>query len=315
MKNDLAKLNIDKFQDVNSLSTDYLSEAIIASLIEKGIDAGSIKIVRVGNARAAVGKDIERISLEPDWENEDNDCIKIYVNREGLYDILPEGIFFQGDPKMDSEDIKIVVEQIKKHRKEESNIRRFFSVFENEIDLILVQTQLLERKIDRNSTHPDFSKIFTQFWPIINLMTLKQSVLFMRIIPIIHRIRGHNKSIEKALTLLIGLPVQVKSVIKEKKATHMYRLGECRLEENMVIGNTMYDGLHDMQVIVNEIPQHRITEFLKNGKSFQIIRKMIDMLFPADMEVEIKLNALHSEAAFQLSNHETVSFPLGMAYI
>lgn len=309
------KLDSNEFQYVNSLSTDYLSEAIIASLIEKGIDVNSIKIVRVGNARSSVGKDIERICLEPDWENEDNDCIKIYVNREGLYDILPEGIFFQGNAKMDSEDIKIVVEQIKKQRREENDIRKFFSVFENEIDLILVQTQLLERKIDRNSTHPDFAKIFTEFWPIINLMTLKQSVLFMRIIPIIHRIRGNNKSIEKALTLLIGLPIQVKSIIKEKKATQMYKLGECRLEGNMVIGNTMYDGLHDMQVIVNEIPQNRIAEFLKNGKSFQIIRKMIDMLFPADMEVEIKLNAKQSEASFQLSNKETLSFPLGMAYI
>lgn len=134
---------------INSLDTDYLAEIIAATLIEEGVSPDDIQIIRLGDSRMKVGKDIESIRMEYSPDDEINDCLRIYVNREGLYDVLPEGVFFLGIDLLDSTDIKKVVNQVRQYRKEEMEIRKFFSVFEDEIDRTLVQMQLLERRVDR----------------------------------------------------------------------------------------------------------------------------------------------------------------------
>lgn len=134
---------------INSLDTDYLAEIIAATLIEEGVSPDNIQITRLGGSRMKVGKDIESVRMEYSPDDEINDCLRIYVNREGLYDVLPEGVFFLGIDLLESTDIKKVVNQVRQYRKEEMEIRKFFSVFEDEIDRTLVQMQLLERRVDR----------------------------------------------------------------------------------------------------------------------------------------------------------------------
>lgn len=300
------------FPDVNTLETDYLAEVITSTLVEEGVNPDHIQITRLGSARAKVGKDIEKIKLEYNPDDESSDCLRIYVNREGIYDVLPEGVFFFGLEPLDSKDIKKVVSQVKRHRKEELEIRKFFSVFENEIDRTLIQTQLLERRVDRKNIYPDFANVFTAYWPVIRLLSLKQATLFMRIIPIIHRVRGDECKIAKALSLILGLPVHLEPIVKRKSCKGLSELGQSRLGETLILGSDFNNGHYDIRITVNEIPQNRISEFIGNGKSIQILHEMIDMLFAANTEVEIKLNVIRTDGYFILSSDPTIGSRLGI---
>lgn len=297
--------------NINTLSNDYLVETIIASFMEKGMDAESVRIVRIGKTRATVGKDIEQVSIDYDWEHESNDRLKFYINREGIYDILPEGIFFQGSDKGNSNDIKATVEKIKKNRQEEARIRQFFSVFENEIDHTLVQAHLQERKVIRSNTSSDMAKIFIDFWPILGILTLEQSILFMHMIPVVHKLRGDKVKICKILTQLLGLPVELKPIEIKKITRDKYLSDKHHTTNKIIIDDYMYDGQQDIQMIIKEIPQNRIVEFLKNGKGRLVIEEMISMLFPADAEVEVKF-LQKSEGLFILSDDEQIGSRLGI---
>lgn len=301
---------------INSLDTDYLAEIIAATLIEEGVSPDDIQIIRLGDSRMKVGKDIESVRMEYSPDDEINDCLRIYVNREGLYDVLPEGVFFLGIDLLDSTDIKKVVNQVRQYRKEEMEIRKFFSVFEDEIDRALVQMQLLERRVDRKNVYTDFTNVFTAYWPIIRKLSLEQAALFMRIIPIIHKIRGDQRKITKVLSLILGLPVTMSHVLSRKKCDSFPAFGQARLGETLVIGSEFRSGRYDACVTVHKIPRDRIPEFLGNGKSRSILLELIDMLFAADMEVRIKLDVVSSGHICVISNEPSKASHLGIdAYL
>lgn len=311
MKTGNIDIDDSSILNINTLSSDYLIETVIASFMEKGMDAESIRIVRLGKTRSTVAKDIEKVSLEYDWEHETNDRLKFYANREGIYDILPEGIFFQGSDKVPSNDIKAIVERIKKNRQEEVRIRQFFSVFENEIDHTLVQAHLQERKVIRNNTSSDMAEIFIDFWPILRILTLEQSILFMHMIPIIHKLRGDEKKICKILSQILGLPVELRPIIMKKCTNDKFLSDKHHTTNKIIIDDYMYDGQRDTQMIIKDIPQERIVEFLQNGKGIQIIEEMISMLFPADAEVEVKF-IIKDEGPFILSDDNQTGSRLGI---
>ena len=49
----------EHLQNANTLETDFLAEVILSALIERGVDYGDIQIVRRGEQRAGIGKDID----------------------------------------------------------------------------------------------------------------------------------------------------------------------------------------------------------------------------------------------------------------
>lgn len=314
-KTDLLHIE-NSLSSINSLDTDYLAEVVAATLIEEGVSPDNIQIARLGSARMKVGKDIEKVRMEYSPDDEINDCLRIYVNREGLYDVLPEGVFFLGIDLLESTDIKKVVHQVRQYRKEEMAIRRFFSVFEDEIDRTLVQMQLLERRVDRKNVYPDFTNVFTAYWPVIRQLSLEQATLFMRIIPIIHKIRGNRRKITKALSLILGLPVTLSHVLSSRKCAGIPAFGQARLGESLVIGSEFRSGGYDTCITVHNIPRNRISEFLDNGKSRCILLELIDMLFAADTEVKIKLDVVSTEKMCIISNDASTASHLGVdAYL
>lgn len=314
-KTDLLHIE-NSLSSINSLDTDYLAEVVAATLVEEGVSPDNIQIARLGSARMKVGKDIEKVRMEYSPDDEINDCLRIYVNREGLYDVLPEGVFFLGIDLLESTDIKKVVHQVRQYRKEEMEIRRFFSVFEDEIDRTLVQMQLLERRVDRKNVYPDFTNVFTAYWPVIRQLSLEQATLFMRIIPIIYKIRGNRRKITKALSLILGLPVTLSHVLSSRKCAGIPAFGQARLGESLVIGSEFRSGGYDTCITVHNIPRNRISEFLDNGKSRCILLELIDMLFAADTEVKIKLDVVSTEKMCIISNDASTASHLGVdAYL
>lgn len=291
MKNIDMQIVQEHLQNTNTLETDFLAEVILAALIEQGVEYGDIQIVRRGEQRASIGKDIDGADLLYKPENEASDYLKVYVNRRSLFDILPEGLFFDSR-QLPVDNIETMVQRVRENRIQEKKIRKFFSLYENEIDQTKVEMQLLERRVDNKNIYPDFAAIFATYWPLVKLLSLPQASLFMRIMPILHRIRGHEKNICKAITLMLGLPVRIIATTNIQPCKQTGKLGTMRIGENFVVGKNYRDGLYDTILIVEEIPRECIPEYLKGGKSRIILDKLIDMLFPADMRVEIRLKGV-----------------------
>ncbi len=269
----------------NTLESDYKAEVVAAHLVEQGYDPAKIILTRLGDDRRGFGKDIEALSLYFS-EYDQTDFLQIQANREGIYDILPEGVFHQTINRKLNKDKEEMIDEIKIHREEEFFARRFFRLFEIELDQVLTDIALLEIAFDKRITHPDYVYIFRSFWPVLDLLDREQAVLFLHIIPILQRIRNSNASIEEALALILHVPVSLEPIILEKKETSNEfesRLGKSRLGLDLITGNTFNDGQYDLKVRVGPMSAIKMKDFLKNEKYDRILSDLCRLFLPANV--------------------------------
>lgn len=272
----------------NTYETDYRAEVIAASLIEHGYDSDQIVIVREGIARRGISTEIEKVYEQYSLDDL-MDYVYIRANKEGAYDMLPQGLFHQPTYKRTHKDmaadVEKALEEIKIHRTQEFFARKFFHLFELIADRTITKAYLFEHKYDKKQSHSEFTDLFVLYWPLLRQLTLKQGVYFMHIIPIIHRIRSDYKNIQQALSCILEVPVAITEIkLPAKHADSIFesRLGECRLGVNMVLGSQFDDGEYDLKITVGPIPAKTMRNFLKTAKDYKILESLCEMFLPVN---------------------------------
>lgn len=269
---------------VNDPDTDYKAEVVAAALIEQGIDPELIIIVRDGIARRGISTEVEKVYQE--YSTADLlDYICIRANTEGIYDMLPQGLFHQPlKRKSLSYDKEDMLEEIKMHRQEEFFARKFFHLFELIADRTLTKAYLFEAKYDRKTSNPEFTELFTQYWPVLQMLTLRQGVFFMHIIPLIYRIRSHYKHMEKAISYILEVPVKITQLtLPAKKADNAFEayVGEHHIGVDMVLGKQFDDAIFDLKITIGPIPAETMKNFLETAKGHKILDSLCEIFLPA----------------------------------
>jgi len=294
----------------NSYDSDFKAETVAAHLVESGYDPDKIIISRQGAEKRGFGKDIEEISLLFS-EYEQSDFLQIIANREGIYDILPEGIFHQPVHRKLNKDKEEMLDEIRIHREEEFFARKFFRLFEIELDHLLTDISLLEMAFDKRITHPNYVGIFKKFWPVMDLLNREQAVLFLQTIPILHKIRNNFAAIDESLSLILGVPVHISPVILEKKeAKSMFEseLGTSRLGIDLIMGNTFNDGQYDMKVRIGPMSALKMKDFLQGAKNDRILDCLYPLFTPANIFITTEYILEPEDSVFVLSSDQTATW-------
>lgn len=303
----------DSIKFTNNPDTDFKPEVIAASLIEQGCNPELIQILRDGIARRAVSKDIEKI--EEKYNDEDfKKYTHIHINREGIYDILPEGIFHKQIHKQrlrDADlDIENAVEQIKIHREQEFFARRFFRLFEQSIDRTLIEVYQTEMRYDWNTTNKEFVELFFQYWPVLKLLKHQQAVAFMYVIPLLAKIRQSPDEVSESLSFILDVPVKIEKIkLPAKKADSQFEshLGESRLRVDWVLGNTFDDGIHDLKITIGYLSAHRMRGFLETAHEHTILLMLLHIFLPGETfsVIEFKIDPGDSKLILSDENNST----------
>ncbi|MFV0329223.1 MAG: type VI secretion system baseplate subunit TssG [Dysgonomonas sp.] len=296
--------------DFNSLDTDFRAEAVIAGLIGKGQDEERTVTVRQRGNLRNVSKDIHKSR----YVYSDYDLLEylyIYTNRPGFYDSLPEGIFHQPANSMRQRSADDIVREIRNQRNEESLVRKFFQPFEMAIDQILVDAQLYEQKFDKAYIHDNLCEIFKDQWDILQYMTLKQGLLFLRTIPFITEILSDMDKMSTVIGIILDCPVSIREGQRsrtmlpedEKKG-----LGKCKLGVNFVLGKSVESDNPDLEITIGPISTKEMKSFQSNGSNKQILTRLIDLVIPFDRNKNIHYKLFKSETKFKLSGKEHTAY-------
>jgi hypothetical protein len=294
----------------NTYFSDFKAEIVAAHLIEKGYESESILIARQGADKRGYGKDIEEVSFVYSGFDQ-SDYLQIIANREGIYDILPEGIFHQTISRKFSKDKEEMIDEIRIHREEEFFARKFFRLFEIEIDNLLTDIALLEMKFDKRISHPNYVQIFRSFWPVMDLLNREQAVLFLYTIPILPKIRNNFSAIEESLSLILNIPVHIRPFImekKESKSDYESVLGESRLGMDLILGNTFNDGYYDIKVQIGPMSALKMKDFLKGEKNDRILDHLCQLYLPANTFIAKEYVLDPEDSVFVLSTQNTATW-------
>ena len=298
-------------KQANESDTDFKPETVAASLLEQGYNPEQIRIIREGYGKRGFSKEIEEVELKYSLHDQ-MDMLHIRINREGLYDMLPQGLFHQPlyrkRVNLDKEDI---LHEISVHRQEEFFARKFFQVFEIVADEILTDAFLLDIRLHKKISYPDFVGLFHPYWHVLKQLTPEQANIFLYIIPLKHRIQSEREETEKVFSVLLDVPVSIANIrLPAKKADRSFssRLGKCRLGDDFVLGDSFDDGESDLKITVGPVSSHRMIDFIEGHKDYELLEILCDLFLPVSAFVVKDFETLPEDSAFILSDKNTDTY-------
>jgi type VI secretion system protein ImpH len=272
----------------NNYDTDFKAEVIAAEMVENGIPSERIVILMSGAQKRPYRKDVDTIAEElSDYDHKEYFTVK--TPKEGIYDMLPEGLFhFPGSHNSAKTD-KEIIDSIKRRREEERNARRFFLPFEAAIRHLSIQMALYENEVDKRSQYDELIKIFFPHWRIFQYLDNRQADLFIHLLPIIHNIRDDHKIIEEILELIFLLPVNVsirsRNVFDANDAI-ISKLGNTRLGVDFTTGNDTYDdGEDEILISIGPIDGKQFQHFIPGATGTKILELLCDYLLPVNIDI------------------------------
>jgi hypothetical protein len=276
---------------------DFKAEVIAADFVEHGLLLDQVTIRPVGTFRRTYGRDILRAELEEgDFAHETS--LEIEVSREGIYDMLPEGLFHQPDPRQKGQSVKDIVEQIRRTRREEEYARKFFLAIEKEFYRTRLRVEINERKA-LNGAAADPSAgghfyerdIYLRIWSELEQIAPEYRPPIIQILPRVFSIIGNPDLTAHILFRVLGEKVELSSRTNDfldMSETVTTTLGDCYLGYDAFAGSWCLSEVPAVEIKVGPLQFHKVTDFLDDGKAARVIRLVMELLLPAETEYTIR---------------------------
>ncbi|WP_129715021.1 type VI secretion system baseplate subunit TssG [Pedobacter sp. SYP-B3415] len=283
-------------KSTNELSTDYKAVAKAAEIIENELlSADQVLVLPRSGDRRSFSKEINNISTYFS-ETRLADCLRIDANREGFYDMLPEGLFHEPYAQKGALSEEDMIRDVQQRREEEKHARTFFMPFEAELYNLRILLERYESRLDKKTTFSNLTGIFRNKWPEFDLFDRHQSIIWMHFLPVIHEKRNDLLFLGQLLQVLFSVPVSVQRDRSPGRKTRIdepmqFRLGSGTLGVDCVAGDT-FDSDDDLVLIhIGPCPTNQLLDFLPDGINTKITDLATSYLLPFDTAYEIILEA------------------------
>ena len=262
------KKKVDIEEAIKNIRYDLKAEVILADLISNGLESDDFVVIPKGTFKRRYSRDIAYVT--PMKLQNGQVPAGIYVNRDAIYDTLPEGLFHEktetGEPKSASKGSK-------KLKAEEKATRNFFLPFENELFSQKINLELEERKILLSFSENLFDDLNSDFWnfdPLTNRDYLSRIAKFLHFS---HKIAGNLSLTGKCLSAILNETVDAtlvesRTTIKEnrnKGEISGCTLGNKSLGVDFVCGESFNTNNQFLQFTIGPLKNTRITDYLENG--------------------------------------------------
>jgi type VI secretion system protein ImpH len=271
---------------INQLDTDFAAPAVAAAMIENDeVGMDQVVIVPRGASGRPYSKEIESIS-NYNSEHKRKSCIRIEINKEGLYDMLPEGLF-HSPPISGNLSEEEMIDDIRLRRTEEREARLFFSVIEAEINHMRVISALYENRLDKRDAYNELFGLLNSGWEEFNWLSNEQSRVFAHLLAVIHQQRNNLPFIEEALRLMINKTVRLSWVIGKLKTSDKIehpevKLGQCSLGINTVITGDLIEYAEKLHVEIGPMDPAEALSFVPGSHNDRVIQMIFSYFLPAD---------------------------------
>lgn len=298
-RRDLSQLLTD------TLDTDFKAEVIAAEMIENKVPAEEIIVISLGPSKRSFRRDVDAVSHETsDYNNKE--YTHITTHKEGLYDMLPEGLFHSPTLPKSATSQKEIIDAIKIHQSEERNARRFFLPYEAVINDLRIQMALYESKLDKGARHNELVDIFKNYWEIFKYLDTNQSNIFLKILPLIHDLREDYDIAKTIFELLLLTPVAIIVQLQRPLIcdTSMFPgLDDVRLGVNFITASRVYDSYENEIIVrIGPLANAQLKEFSPGSGKRKILDLLCDYFFPVHLDVSIEFDLSDSDKVLMLAD-------------
>jgi hypothetical protein len=290
-----------QIREINAIDTNFRSDVIVAGIVDGGFDANQVVILRRENKVRETDKEVIDINYFQDYEGDGIDVLLVKANRQGIYDILPEGLFHNPASLREAEQ-EDIIESFRLQREKELNIRRFFSLYEAEIERTRVDVQLVEYRYDRPDKHRVFVDTMATLWPVIRKMDSLTAMLFLRTVPYIAEVRCSYTQAAQALSTITGYEVGIEEKIAMRVPKAKYtRMNAMQLGVNSVLKGRIPVRHAEVTVIPSA---DNVAEVLPGKRQYEVLTALLDTFLPNDIDYKVVIKAKDEDCTNRMGDKE-----------
>jgi len=279
-------------QEMKELGCDAKAEAQLVLALEKGLTADDFMVSCDKLFVREYSKDLILAELKEDPRK--RPLLQLHLSRSGIYDQLPEGLFFQQHQKRgNSFSAANMASDHKINKKKEEEIRRFFLPFENDFFWQRVQLEQEEGKLLEGLQSGILNDYFVEFWNIPRSIPRTFIAPLILLLPYAHQIAGNLHLTAECLEQL--LLEQVSANQKRSASTNIQSvfspgLGEGQLGLDMLCGEDFLEDCPVIEFVIGPLQRSKVTDYLEGGNRFLLLETFSRFFVPAGLDIEFAIN-------------------------
>lgn len=291
---------------LNHLSIDLRAEVVLADMLDDGVSLDDLIVNPVGLFKRPFGRDISRV----EWveaQHKVQRWLRIDLNRSGLYDLLPEGIFHQPTSNDTSSSKESTLREMAIQQEREQQARRFFLPIEQEFFRQRLRIEQEQRAFLYGTDSVLSDDGLRWFWELPHFLTPTQRMRLLYLLPVMHQLAGDLPLMADCFGQLLDEQVclHVESPHSEWVLTDTPALGRWQLGANSIFDGWLNDGEPVLCITICIDRLDRLTEYLPGGVGQQLIDWLAGYLVPLDTNTRWELDTSALTETFALTDEET----------
>ncbi len=261
------------------------AEAYCASVLEHGIHLKQLDFKFKSAFRKTYRTDIEKVKIDDEAPSVH---FTLDINRNGIYDILPDGIIHQSAGRRRTIGTKGMLAEHTRFKKEEQDARKFFAPIEREIFLYSIFSELEERKILTEIERGELSNEWFQFWGISSKeLPNPEAAIMLRLMSYAKVLKGNIHLTSLALSLILQKKVtsSIETIIKKYGDSQFEPLGKARLGLITTTQNKA-ENILIWKITIHDLKTNELDTFHKNKPFGKLIERFRELFIPLDIDAE-----------------------------
>lgn len=278
------------------------AESLCAELLGNGVSFDELVLQFKGSFKKSYSNDIESVGES----RSDNRTITIAVNRDGIYDRVPEGLFHQTRGGGNTATLNAMVGEYKRYREEERQARKFFQPVEQELFRYAVLAEENERKIRFGILNGNVGKAFYEFWNIDSRLPAAPASVLVLIMPWIRQIKGNMQLTAKALAMTLDKEVKAELQIVEQQPAqdHSFTLGNnASLSVDTVCGNQFNEPYEQWVFTISGLTIEEIDQYTFGHSYGKFLERFEELFIPLSVTAKFEY---HYDRAVTEQAHEEI---------
>ena len=282
---------LEKLQaNILQAAWDVKAEPQLLLAMEQGLLPDDFIINSNGLFRREYSRDIIAADIREDIVH--RELLELRLSRPGLYDQLPEGLFFQSAQRSNrSAGAGDMAADYKYNKKKEEEIRRFFLPFENDFFLQRLQIEQQEAMLLEGLQSGILNDYFIRFWDLPASIPKAFIVPLILLLPYAYKIAGDLALTADCLQQLLQeeVTIHTRASAPVEAPGLSPVMGDGLLGVDLVCGNRFWDGTPLIEIKIGPLQNSLIADYLEAGNRHILMETFTRFFIPAGVDSTLQI--------------------------
>lgn len=300
---------------LNHLDADVRAEIAVAQCLNKGLLQKEFTVQSDNFFYRTHVNDLYNTIVNDDVHY--RQLLQLHLSRPGLYDALPEGLFFQeSDENRMAKTAVEMAEDFRINKKKEKGIRKFFAPFENEFFLHTLKNETVENDLLSGLKSGWLKEYFIDFWGFPNNIPVNAALVMVMFLPYVHTLAGNLPDTAKVLQKILNEPVSMQLKFRYDTTGNMpYNvLGNFALGNTLTCGESFLEQYPVVVVSIGALQKTAAHQYTIGGNYYTLLQTFYNYFIPANATITTTI-LLKKEAAQLILKQDEAAPILGISSV